>query len=456
MKRTIMVQEEKHQDVSLGELKIPQLNVDIKYSSLVPYAKGREDLEVLLRYPNVLRDKQPIEINGFNSHVMLRRAVALREELQEKNKKFYTYEDLSTKHPIIVSYPPEVIWLAGDKGLRAWKKNFKQILPKTELGFEAEQIDLIIEKIITHVRLKPQTYHFWRAIINEKVEKESLSKIIMEWAIQNTINSRGKWISPLTPLIDQSTLGSINLSHRVNLAYSYLIDDKQDEGIKTPAPLYSIQLNSSIIHSDDWTDTLDQIVKNTRLALSEDKFDGIFLYIRGFKRISQTNGRVHTLMKLMTELNKIGKDTTLPTWYSRFGIAGLRALDCGCSFTSFPINISHEDAYVDGFPGEEMHKYGKVINLTKREKWNKDQVIKSKSGPDGGLPHLENYWIKNAPSIKEEESHFQWRIHFTKPYNIAAFSNLTDQWIKDIKAGETNPGKEFLKSFEAPYNNWSN
>ena len=458
MKKTIMIQEKKDQNINIGEIKIPELNVDIKYSSLAPYAKGREDIEVLLRYPNVLRDQQPIEINGFNTHTMLRRAISLQGDLQDESKdgEYMSFEILSNKHPIIVSYPPEVIWLAPKKGINAWKNNLKRALPNSGFGFETETIEKIIEKLTAHAKLKPQTYHFWRAIINEKIEKESLSNILIEWAIQNTIDVRGKWIAPLTPMIDHTTKGSINLSHRINLAYSYLINDKQNEGIKTPAPLYTIQLNSSMIKPDDWSQSLEEIIKNARLAMTEDKFDGIFLFVRGFKRISTTNGRVNTLIKLVTELNQIGKDSALPTWYSRFGMAGLRALDLGGPFSSFPINISHEDAFVDGFPGEEKYKYGKVLNPILREKWDKDQVLKSMDGPDSGLPHQEKYWSKNSPTMKEEGSPFQWRIHFTKPYNIATFSNLTDDWIKNIKGGEKDPGKEFLKSFEAPFNNWGN
>ena len=228
MRRTIMVQKEKHQNIELGELKIPELNVDIEYSGTVPYAKSREDIEVLLRYPQTMRKHQPIEINGFNTHSMLRRAISLQEELQDESSdyEYSPYEDLTRKHPVLVSYPPEVVWLAKEYGLKTWEKNLKQVLPTTEFGFEAEQIDDIIEKIHNHVILNPQTYHFWKAIINEKVGKESLSKIIMEWAIQNTLNARGKWISGLLPIIDAATPGSINLSHRINLAYGYLIDDR--------------------------------------------------------------------------------------------------------------------------------------------------------------------------------------------------------------------------------------
>jgi len=459
MNRTIMISELEHPSAEIGKLKIPDLGVDIDFSGLPPYVGGREDFEVILRYPEILKNRQPLEVNGFRTHTILRRALSLQEELQGEGiygTKQTPYETIAMKHPIVISFPSEVIWLNRMDGVDCIKKNMRQVLPHTDFGFNQKQIDYIGKKFEEHIRNSQQKYYFWRAIVRDKLDGETMSKIMMEWTIQNAIDAKGKWLAGITPLIDAKTRGSVTYSHRINRAYGSLIQGRIDQGIESPALLYTLNLNSTIIDADSWTPILEEIVRNTRLAFTEDReyYEGIFISVRGLEIISRSHGRVNTLMKLMLKINEIAKSEIVPVWWSRLGPAGFAAIDMGTTFCSFPINMRMGDVFIDGGPTEEKYKYGRIYNPTMRARWYKDQVIKSKSSPDKGMPKLKKYWSKNYPTSSDLDSPSRYRINFSKPYNVAAINNLFDQWEDNIKNGETNPGMEYLQSFEPPYDSW--
>ncbi len=459
MKRTIMVSELEHPTADMGRLQIPDIGVNVGYSGLPPYVKGQEDFEVILKYPEILRDKQPMEVNGFKTYSILKRSLSLQEELQGEeiyDTKQTPYETIASKHPIVVSFPSEVFWLNREGGIDALEKGLKQILPHTDFGFTQKQIRGIWNRFKEHAKNSYKKYHFWRAIIRDKFDGESLSKILMEWTIQNTMDARGKWLSGITPIIDSNTKGSVTYSHRINEAYGSLIKGRIDQGLESPALLYTLNLNSTVIDADEWTPMLEEMVRNTRLAFSEDKdyYEGIFVSVRGLELISKSHGRVNTLIKLMTKLNDIARSEIVPIWWSRLGPAGLAAIDMGSTYSSFPINMSMTDVFLTGGPIDKKYQYGRVFHPTMRARWYKDQVVKAKNGPDGGLPELKHYWNKNCPTALDLDTPPAYRINFSKPYNIAAMNNIVDNWENNIKDGETSPGREFLQSFEPPYDSW--
>lgn len=184
-------------------------------------------------------------------------------------------------------------------------------------------------------------------------------------------------------------------------------------------------------------------------------FDGVFLSIRNLTAISNSHGRVNVCLKLMKKIAEITRVETAPSFWSRLGPIGLAALDLGENYCSVPPNLNLEDVFrAPGGPPEKVYHFGRIINPNMRERWYANQVQISVENDGRGLSPLEKYWSKNLPTDEELIKPALYRINFAKPHNIATFNNLQDDWEKHISDGDTNPGREFLQSFEAPYCSW--
>jgi len=460
MRRTIMVYKIPEVGTTqVGNLSISDLDVETKFSTLFPYIKGREDIEVILRYPDVLRKKQPIELCGFKTDIILRRAQSLEQILMDERQidiKEGLYESFTADHPILTSFNPEVIWFAPETGISTLEKNMKQLLPTSSLGFDAKMAKEVAKKIVDLIVEKPRTYNFWKRLSQIEYENETLGSVLIEYCIQNGISSKAKWLSGITPLIDAKTPNSVAISHQVNIATATLVQSKYDFGDTVPAYLYTINLNSSMLMPDKWTPLLDDVIRSARVALeNQELFDGVFLSIRNLNAISQSQGRVNVVLKLMKKIAEISKVETAPSFWSRLGLIGLAALDLGENYCSVPPNLNLDDVFQSpGGPPEKVYHFGRIMNLNMRERWYANQVQDSTKKHGRGLPPLKKYWDKNLPTNEELVKPARYRINFAKPYNIAAFNNLQDEWEEYITKGDTNPGREFLQSCEAPYNSW--
>jgi len=467
MSRTTMIYEPQPSGVGLGRLEMSSLGVKTDFSTLVPYAKGGEDIEVLLRYPGALRQSQPFEANGFKVHSLMKKALALQEELQDMpvySDSADVYTAFLSDHPMLISYAPEVIWLGRRTGMEAWKSNLEIVLPTLDLGLDETMVEEIIGLIDTETLRFAGNYGFWKFVIDKRIacidrkggtdKGERLVRVLLDWSIQNAVNSKAKWMAGLIPIIDMSTPGSVTLSHRVNLAYAHLIDARLDEGKTAPAYLYTIYLNSTMLPDDNWTSMLSTVVRNARLALASAEFDGLYLGIRNLEQVSMRKGRVNTLIKLIREINEIAESNCLPTWYGRLGPLGLAILDEGGTFSSFPLNSNIGDVFTNGGRGNKLDQFGKVFNPVVRERWDRQQVMAAIAGPDGGLPRLDSYWSINAPSGSELDNPVAYRVNFSKPYTLGAMNMLMNQWIDDIRSGEEYPGRAYLESAEPIYSSW--
>jgi hypothetical protein len=104
---------------------------------LVPYAAASEDFEVILKNEKLLTEKLPIEMNGFNSHLNMKKAVKIGGESGHIDS-FYT--DFTIKHPMLLSFPSEVIWLGIEKGVDRFKDSFDWTAKRSDLGIDPNNI----------------------------------------------------------------------------------------------------------------------------------------------------------------------------------------------------------------------------------------------------------------------------------------------------------------------------
>src|SRR6267143_2066215 len=74
---------------------------------VAPYIKGKEDIEVMLRQPDILSEQQPIELSGYGIESALSRAMVIGDELAE-NGAPRNYEWLARAHPPIISFPADL------------------------------------------------------------------------------------------------------------------------------------------------------------------------------------------------------------------------------------------------------------------------------------------------------------------------------------------------------------
>jgi hypothetical protein len=451
VKATVDIQKQVSQ-AQLGTWLGPTLGIQSRLSYLVPYGKSREDMEVILRSQGLLGERQPIELSGFGLYTALPRALAIQDDLEEDGLEPYAV--LTSHHPVLVSYPPDVLWLVKERGLTVLSKGMKRVLPRgiAGLGLSHEEAGRITDLTVRLASASSKSYSFWRAITATDYEGEALSSLLLEWSIANALLARAKAMAGLVPVIDSRTPGSVALAHTFNEAYGHVMHDREDEGRPTLAYLYTIGLNPNLVPRERWPGMLEKVVRNARAALEDRLYDGIHLSIRGLPSISNSRGRVATVYRLLDELSGVCQSAGLALWWSRPGIVGVGALDHGANYASFQLNLSFADVYYDGGPVDELPKYGKIYHPTKRELWDRNQVRRAMEGPDNGMPDLGP--VRSRPMELELSSPTRYRVFFSKPYNMAALNDLAEGWWRSVDDSETRPGREYLQGTEAPFNQW--
>lgn len=428
-------------------------NRKVELNQLLPYISKPEDIEVTIRNNALLKNNQPLEVNGFYIKQLLGKAVSLQGELIEP---YIKYSELTFNHPPLISFPSEVVWLNNSDGLDGLETNMVWLLQKECFGYNKGKSEKLANMYVNLIKNSSQTYDFWEAIISQKFESETLSKLLIDWTIELALQAKMRYLAGLVPVIDSKTNGSITLSHRVNIAYGNIIEDRYKNGLDVPKYFYTIALNSSMINPNDWSKDLQAIIQNTTIAIHDTElFDGIHITVRGLSRISNDSGRVAVLLNFISKLNKIAQDNRIPIWWSRSGLIGLGLLDEGAHFASFSLNMGIEDVFSSfakkdtGKPSPD-NKYGRILNPHMKQIQSIRDVIKLQHG----LPKIEGF--RNKPTDSEIKNSTTYRKNFAKPYNLAVMNHLNKQWLENINKGETKPGREYLQKFDSPryYSSW--
>lgn len=227
----------------------------------------------------------------------------------------------------------------------------------------------------------------------------------------------------------------------------------EDAGLEFPQYFYTIQLHSTMIQPDTWTELLKDILRYCRSALETATFAGIHITVRNLENISKSPGRVRTMFKLMEELSNIGYEQKLPVWWSNVGLIGLAILDEGGDFASFTPGILPRDIITEPGPIEKDNQFGKILHIHTKELWDIKQVRRARELKEN-LPKLNKFSVRNIPDDFELESPPTYRRLFSKPYNIAAMNELSLMWRENITNGEIKPGRHYLQDFSVPFNVW--
>jgi hypothetical protein len=457
MRRTLLLIEKEVLNARIGTMNVPEFKLTSKLNRLVPYCKHRENLDSLLRYSKEILDKDvPVELCGFSTYSLIQKANSLEAELKELGLP--TYLIFSSEHPLIMTFPPDVIWLAKKSGLRAWKNSIDYI---TSLG-ENYQPKKIIKKIISSTEKlitdHPKTYQFWTRSTRTHIEKIKLSQWLINLSIDFAVRTRCKMMGGIVPVIDSKVKKSVDYNKTYNLAYAHIIRDRYNQDSKTPTYFYTINMNSSLFARSEWHPFFNKILRDVKQAILVDeedlRFDGVLLSLRGLDRISLSESRVDTVKLFIERLKTICYDADLPLILSRFGLVGLSLFDIGINYCSYDMNMGIDDAFRSGGDSsiKDYYKFGKTINIDQKKFWFKNEIEKTISNPKLTLPSTINH--RNMPTNEELNSPSKYRIHFSRPYNVASMTLLNNQWFSDIENKESKPGTEYLKDFEAPYSSW--
>jgi hypothetical protein len=432
----------------LGSL-IDQLKLfnDIDLNQGIPYVAHSEDIAVILKNQDkILQPNQMLEFNGFETRQLLNKA--LNEGLRNPSA---TYQNLSSSHPILTSFPPEVFWLSHEKGVKYFQENLSWILQKDGFKFDKTKAEKISGKIAEIIMHSKQKYQIWESL-TQRYEGEVLSTILIIASIELAKQSKSKFLAGIVPIIDSKAPNSVSFCHRTNIAYSNFIEIQQSSGETPPRYLYTIPINSSMI-TTSWTDQLREIVQNVKAAAESKKFDGFFVAVRGLKDVSDEASRVDTLSNLMTSLNKIAYNELLPIWWSRVGFIGVATLDNGAQFFSYSMKLKLEDVYTKFISNSKksalMRGTGKFYRFDTRELLDWYEVCK--------LPN--KFQTINATSNVDINSFDgkpgNCRTQVQKPSNVQQMNKLVNSWVEHIKNGEMDPGQEHLQGFKDPvYRVW--
>ncbi|WP_135610139.1 hypothetical protein [Methanococcoides sp. AM1] len=440
-------------DAQLGELVDINNSIEpVSLNRLVPYIAGTEDIEIILKNQDLVAGK-PLEMNGYRTKQLL--AKANKVEL-DSGRDETSYVSLVNNSPTLISFPSEVTWLAADEGVQKFKESIEWILQKDNIGFDHKKAVALSSYLGDSVERSYQKYSFWTDLANN-CEGEHLFRLLINASIDLSLQAKAKFLSGILPVMNKKYPSSIGLSHNVNLGYGSIISDREDEGETVPGCLYTINLNTSMIGRNDFSDELKKIVSLSKEAMDYNWFDGIYLSVRDLERISGNDAQVATLSKLITELSHVAQDEHLPLWLSRFGLIGLPAFDMGASFASYTPNLALRDIFKNGGGGNSKNRvmHGKALNIDARRLWDANEINKLQSHKQS-LPALAS--IRNTASSEELEPSKAraYRTRFSKPYNIASMNELSDKWNENVRKGEINPGKEYIKTFSSPsfYGTW--
>jgi hypothetical protein len=352
-------------------------------------------------------------------------------------------------HPVVMSFPSEFIWTGAKQGLDSFKKELIEGLPRTSLGIGREEGLGIAETLASLASKSGNTMLFWDEVVNTKYEQLPLTRILIEWSVTSAIRCRAKAMSGFVPIIDGKIPSSVSSAHKINLAYADVLNDRTESNI--PMCFYTLDINPSMFKPDE-VEPLQKMVANANAALNSQMYDGVHVHIRGLQGISKTQGRINSVKWFIDRLSDVCNNQKLPLWWSNANVIGLSGLDHGVSMASMRINASTSDELFFGGSSnyDEDNKFGKVLNVVMKDCWGIGQVKKAIAG-EKGLPEFDTFAVDyDGIDTKKDR---QYRLGFSKPYNMAAISFLDEDWKNQINQGEVRPGESYLKDF-TPYGGW--
>jgi len=453
-RRSLVVVDKTVGKANLGEWINPLVEYSAPIGQMIPFCKGRESIEAILRNIELLNPGQPVEYSGYSMEAILHRALIVRNEILYRDSTD-PFAELSS-HPGIVSYPPEVIWLANQNGINAFKKSLLDNLHKAPgLGLSKDDSNNIANKIASFAGANVGDYSFWEHL-SEEYNGEKYGSILIDFQAYTASRLRCKGLAGLVPIVDQRHPTSIGLMNSFNEANAIELDSLRNDGIQTPDfYFYTVNMNSSMFRDSNFSSELENTVKtvNSALRINNELYDGLHLSIRGLDRISRDPGRVSVVNAFIERLREICFSLKVPFWFSRAGLPGLSFLDKGVNYCSCLLNMSLRDAYESGGGAVDLENYfGKVYHPVQQKRFTRIEV-KRWTDRKGFMPEIRG--SKFPISELEMANATRYRVNFGIPYNLANLCDLSEKWQSYITNGDEEPGQMYLsRCHEADFTAW--
>lgn len=427
---------------TLGEWTNPLIDYATPIGQMVPFCKGRESIEVILRHINELNLGQPVEYSGYSMESILHRARVVRNDMLYLDFPD-PFSELSS-HSGIVSYSPEVIWLGREKGINAFKRSLIDNLHKAPgLGFSATDSKSIAEEIGKFAKASAGNYSFW-GHMSDEYNGEKYGSILIEFQCYTASRLRCKALAGLVPIIDQRHPRSINIVNSFNEATAIELESLKNDGIPVPDfYFYTVNLNSSMFRDSNFNSELETTIKtvNSALKTNGELYDGLHLSIRGLDRIACDPGRVDVVYRFVEQLRQTCSSLRMPFWFSRVGIPGLSFLDNGVNFCSSLLNMSLRDPYeVGGGAIDSDNIFGKTYHPIEQRRMTVREVEKCMKSK--GMPEIRG--TKFSSSKIDLKNSTRYRVNFAKPYNLANICDLSERWQNYVANGDEAPGQSYL------------
>jgi hypothetical protein len=438
----------------LGEWINPQSGFTTTTGHIAPFCKGPESTEAMLRNVQMLNPDQPIEYSGFGMDAIIRKAISVQTEIYYRDSSD-PFTELAS-HPGIVSYPPEVIWLANAQGLNAFKKSLVENLPKIRgTGYSKDDAVAIADRICLMAKNGAGSLSFWEHLTDE-FNGESYGSILVNFQAYTASRLKCRGLAGLVPLIDERHPKSIEMTYQFNEATATELENLRNEG--APAPefyFFTLNMNSSMFKNSNMSDELNKTIEMVNFALRNNKelFDGLHVSIRGLDRISDDPGRIDVVYKFIARLREICTAVLIPFWFSKSGISGLSFLDKGVDYCSSSLNMSLGDVYVGGGGAVNSENiYGKVYHPTLQKRFTVKEVVRTIE-KRGTMPEIRgvNFLLRDADLVSSQ----RYRVNFGKPYNLAVICDLSDKWRNLVVTGEEESGRIYLSRCPEPiFRSW--
>lgn len=446
--RSVLTIEKQVDSAAIGQWVNPLTGFSSPTGQLAPICKGQEDIEVLLRNEPKLNRDQPVEYSGWSLSSTLKRAAKVDNEILYEDG-YSPFSILSSYHPSILGYPPEVIWLAHEKAIKAFCTSVAQELPRAGLGYTREEAVRLAKDLERMAVDNDQTMRFWEGLGGE-FEGETYARVLVAFQVYSASRLKAKVLAGMAPLIHSRFPSSLEMTNELNRQTAAETVAMRENGL--PAPdfyFFTLNLDSSLFCMPSSRREYERAVRirvdalrmvNAALRSNTDLYDGLCLRIRGIDYISASEQRIGLVSQFIDDAVRICRQLRVPLWVSNTGLPGLSLLDRGVDYCSCQMGMNAYDIYRNGGGSADPDDtYGKIYHPAKQKRLFKRDVVRearSQGLPTvRGLGELRPEWLTSAGVF---------RTSFGKPYNLATICELSEQWQRFTRDGEVSPGCTYL------------
>ncbi len=422
----------------------------------IPEVKGREDLDVILKFSRAIPKGNPILVPAHRWPQLIGNP---RFSQGDPFNGIPPASQFLKNHPMIFYDPPELFRYTFSKilvsyalaGNRRAGTQFTNLLKKGERDkalaqipdffrpFVERQLPSIYSDIGMKDHINKRTSHVERAWL-DPIVNEAYAPYIFEIASQAIKMPHSAIIPPVPPMMKSSDSAYLSRIISSNLGAAIACEYvSKDSGSKRVLPYYHMYIDAGILdssQSNGITTALNVLEQGLARGGSH---CGVAITLNGYKK-AFTEQLVPKLEMLITDVINIAHEHYLPVILPRSNSYGLYFTDLDIQGFSSLLNGGH--TYVRGGAIKNPEdRFGKTYLIERCVELKRGEVIKyleqHKEFPSvPGLP--------KRPSLEDLENPRNYRINWAKPMRLCGIEEARRVRVAKSK-GNLNPAKLYLQ-----------